>query len=122
LDHHSPTHHYTTTFKALPDILGSWFLPCNLILTQLERRPQKQMEDDLQKQKIEDNLQNNFFLKFRPKIEKEDDLKKMEDGLQKKWKMTSTKKGRRPLQKMEDDLNKILNNGRRHQAQLKIQP
>ena len=31
----------TGTFKALPGNLGSWFSVCNLILTQLERRPQK---------------------------------------------------------------------------------
>ena len=37
------------TFKKLPGNLGSWFLVCNLILTQLERRPKKKMEDDLKK-------------------------------------------------------------------------
>ena len=36
LDH--PLHQHTTTFKPLPDNLGSWFLVCNLILTQLERQ------------------------------------------------------------------------------------
>ena len=41
----------TQTFKALPDNLGSWFLVCNLILTQLERRPKKKMEDDLKKRR-----------------------------------------------------------------------
>ena len=41
--------HPPGTFKALPDNLGSWFSVCNLILTQLERRPQKKMEDDLKK-------------------------------------------------------------------------
>ena len=39
------------TFKALPGNLGSWFSVCNLILTQLERWPQKKMEDYLKKQK-----------------------------------------------------------------------
>jgi hypothetical protein len=39
----------STTFKALPGNLGSLFLACNLILTQLERRPPKKMEHDLKK-------------------------------------------------------------------------
>ena len=38
-----------SNLRALPDNLGSWFLVCNLILTQLERRPQKKMEDYLKK-------------------------------------------------------------------------
>ena len=29
------------TFRALPGNLGSWFSVCNIILTQLERRPKK---------------------------------------------------------------------------------
>ena len=35
--------HPTTreTFKALPDNPGGWFSVCNLMLTQLERRPHK---------------------------------------------------------------------------------
>ena len=44
------------TFKALPGNLGSWFSVCNLILTQLERLPHKNLEDDLKK-KMEDDLQ-----------------------------------------------------------------
>jgi hypothetical protein len=73
VDHPPTTPHYTTppttTFKALPDNLGSWLSVCNLILTQLERQPQKRkgrqpkkMEDDLKKYKnMEDDL--NCFLK-----------------------------------------------------------
>jgi hypothetical protein len=57
-----PTH--PGTFKALPGNLGSWFSVCNLILTQLKRRPKKK-EDELNK-KMEDNLNKKM----------EDDLKK----------------------------------------------
>ena len=39
---------------ALPENIGSRFLVCNLILSQLERRHQKKMEYDLKKMKMED--------------------------------------------------------------------
>ena len=47
----APVRHPPGTFKALPGNIGSWFSVCNLILTQLERIPQKKMEDNLKKNK-----------------------------------------------------------------------
>jgi hypothetical protein len=52
-------------------MVGTWFSACNPILTQLERRPQQKLEDNLKKtggkwkttskknMKMEDNLKNN---------------------------------------------------------------
>jgi hypothetical protein len=62
-----PTPPHPGTFKALPDNLGSWFSVCNLILTQLIRRPKKKgrlhkknkkMEDDLKKKEDKPINQN----------------------------------------------------------------
>ena len=70
-DHHPPP---SQTFKALPDKPGGWFSVCNLILTQLERRPQKTKR-----------------MKMTSKIEWKQN-KKMEDDLKKnEWKTTSIK-------------------------------
>jgi hypothetical protein len=47
---HPPTHPPTSkSVKALPDNTESSFSVCNPILTQLERRPHKKIEDELQK-------------------------------------------------------------------------
>jgi hypothetical protein len=77
---HPPT---SETFKALPDKLGGWFSVCNLILTQLERRPQKKWRQPQKINKNEDDL--------KKKLKNEDDLKKNEDNLNlKKMKMKTT--------------------------------
>jgi hypothetical protein len=61
-----PTTHTPETFKALPDNLGSCFSVCNLILTQLEQRPQNFIEDDLKEKEKNENENERrpiFFLK-----------------------------------------------------------
>ena len=58
---HPPTTTTKGTCKALPGNIGSWFSVCNLILTQLEIRPQKNGRQP--QQKMEDDL--NFFLNRR---------------------------------------------------------
>jgi hypothetical protein len=54
--HHDQTTPPQETDRALPDNIGSSFSLCNLILSQLERRPPKKLDDDLEKKLIEDNL------------------------------------------------------------------
>ena len=115
----------TATLRPACTCMNAMFSVCNLIFTQIERRPQKngrrpqtkikKMKDDLNKRmKMEDNL--NFLLKNkndnlngrRPQKDEngrqpkkvEDDLKKMEEDLKrnrKKWKTTS-KNERQPKQ------------------------
>jgi hypothetical protein len=102
---HPPPPPTTQTFKALPAKVSTWFLVCNLILTQLERRPPNKMEDNLKRM--------------------EDNLKRMEDNLKQKWKWKTSSflfeklEWRRP-KKMEYDLKKmgkktIKKNGRQPQ-------
>jgi hypothetical protein len=74
---------HTTTFKLLPDNLGSWFSLCNLILTHLERQPQQKnwswpKKNGRRPQKNENGQQPHFFLnsEWCPQIKIEDDLKK----------------------------------------------
>ena len=59
----TPPHHPSSTFKALPDNIGSWFSVCNLILTQLDEIWKTtliflKMEDDLNCFTMEDNLKS----------------------------------------------------------------
>jgi hypothetical protein len=56
--------HPPGTFKALPGNLGSIFSVCNLILTQLERRPQKKWNTTSKKQKTKKTRKPQFFLKL----------------------------------------------------------
>ena len=83
--------------KALPDNLGGWFSVCNLILTQLERRPQKKNgrrpqkkiknEDDLKKNKKWKQPKKNKKMKTTYKNKNEDDLKQND----KKWRRPQKK-------------------------------
>jgi hypothetical protein len=110
---HHTTHPPTETFKALPGNPGSWFLVCNLILTQLDEIWKKtsiflKMEDDLNFFQMEDNL--NFDLGNPGSWFSVCHF--ILTQLDEQWKTTSIffLNGRR----MEEDLN-IFSNGRQPQ-------